>query len=126
MQVSWQPGDQYLSNFVKLMSVVCRLCVLFQLIFCKITWKESVASLEIEQFLTASGFPAAMMWKTQGSFCSATAFFDQHINVPYSKVRVGVKVRTLRDPLVRIKRSSTCLASAELLNVHLKQKSIFN
>ena len=33
MQVSWQPSNQYLSNFVKLMSVVCRLCWLSQLIF---------------------------------------------------------------------------------------------
>ena len=41
------------------------------------------------------------------------------MRVPYSRVLVGVKVNTLWDPLVLMKRSSTCFASAELLNVHL-------
>ena len=64
--------------------------------------------------------PAAMMWKIQGSLCSPTVLRLQHIKVPYSKVRVGVKVKRLVDPLVRINRSLTVLASAELLKVHLK------
>ena len=62
----------------------------------------------------------------QGSFCTPTMFSLQHINVPYSKVLVGVNVRILFDPFVRINRSSTSLASAELLNVHLKQKYFAN
>ena len=61
-----------------------------------------------------------MMWKIQGSLCSPTVLRLQHIKVPYSKVRVGVKVKRLVDPLVRINRSLTVLASAELLKVHLK------
>jgi hypothetical protein len=47
---------------------------------------------------------------------------DQHIRVPYSKVRVGVKVRTLLVPLDRMYRLLTVLASAELLKVHLLKK----
>ena len=64
--------------------------------------------------------PAAIMWKIQGSLCSPTEFLDQHIRVPYSNVRVGVKVRRLVEPFVRINRLLTVLASAELLNVHLQ------
>ncbi len=90
-----------------------------QLHRCVLTWNESVDSLTTEQFCTASGFPAAMMWKTQGSLCWPTALELQHMRVPYSRVRVGVNVSTERDPLVRMNRDSTCLASAELLNVHL-------
>ena len=66
-----------------------------------------------------SMLPAAIMWKIQGSLCSPTEFRLQHISVPYSNVRVGVKVRRLVEPLVRIKRLLTVLASAELLKVHL-------
>ena len=67
-----------------------------------------------------------MIWKMHGSFCTPTMFSLQHINVPYSNVLVGVNVRILFDPFVRINRSSTSLASAELLNVHLKQKYFAN
>ena len=66
--------------------------------------------------------PAAIMWKIQGSLCSPTEFRLQHIRVPYSNVRVGVKVRRLVEPLVRIKRLLTVLASAELLKVHLQKR----
>jgi hypothetical protein len=69
--------------------------------------------------------PAAMMWKMQGFLYSPTIFRLQHIKVPYSSVRVGVKVSMLVDPLVRINRLVTVLASAELLKVHLKQKLLF-
>lgn len=67
----------------------------------------------------ASHSPAAMMWKTQGSLCSPTALRLQHMSVPYSRVRVGVKVSTDLEPLLWMKRCSTCFASAELLKVHL-------
>ena len=50
-----------------------------------------------------------MMWKTQGSFCCPTVLLLQHMSVPYSSVLVGVKVSTEVDPLVRMKRSSTCV-----------------
>ena len=63
-----------------------------------------------------------MIWKTQGSLCSPTVFLDQHMRVPYSRVLVGVKVSTDLEPLVWMKRSSTCFASAELLKVHLQKK----
>ena len=69
-----------------------------------------------------SMLPAAIMWKIQGSLCSPTEFRLQHIRVPYSNVRVGVKVRRLVEPLVRIKRLLTVLASAELLKVHLQKR----
>ena len=67
-----------------------------------------------------------MMWKIQGSLCSPTELRLQHIKVPYSRVRVGVKVKRLVDPLVRINRSLTVLASAELLKVHLKNTADFS
>jgi hypothetical protein len=54
--------------------------------------------------------------------CSPTLLADQHIRVPYSRVRVGVKVRTLLVPLDRMYRLLTVLASAELLKVHLLRK----
>ncbi len=60
------------------------------------------------------------MWKIQGSLCSPTEFRLQHMRVPYSNVRVGVKVKRLVEPLVRINRLLTVLASAELLKVHLQ------
>ena len=68
---------------------------------------------------TVQNLPAAIMWKMQGFLCSPTKFWLQHIKVPYSRVRVGVKVSKLVVPLVRINRLLTSLASAELLNVHL-------
>ena len=68
--------------------------------------------------------PAAMIWNIQGCFCSPTRLLLQHINVPYSNVLVGVNVSTLFDPFVRMNLSSTTLASAELLNVHLQRFQI--
>ena len=60
-----------------------------------------------------------MMWKTQGSFCCPTVLLLQHMSVPYSNVRVGVKVSKLVEPFDRMKGLPTSLASAELLKVHL-------
>ena len=76
--------------------------------------------LEMIQYIWKSkNLPAAIIWKMQGFLCSPTKFWLQHIKVPYSRVRVGVKVSKLVVPLVRINRLLTSLASAELLNVHL-------
>ena len=47
-----------------------------------ITWKELEVKFDIEQFLTGSGFPAAIIWNTHGFDCSPTELRDQHINVP--------------------------------------------
>ena len=72
--------------------------------------------------LVALELPAAIMWKIHGSFCSPTELSAQHMSVPYSKARVGVKVSKLVDPLFRINLVGTVLASAELLKVHLEQR----
>ena len=63
--------------------------------------------------------PAAIMWKIHGSLCSPTEFRLKHMSVPYSNVRVGVKVSKLVEPFDRMKGLPTSLASAELLKVHL-------
>ena len=69
--------------------------------------------------LPAQYIPAAIMWKIHGSLCSPTEFRLKHMSVPYSKVRVGVKVSKLVEPFDRMKGLPTSLASAELLKVHL-------
>lgn len=75
---------------------------------------------KMQKILKLFKLPADTTWKTQGTTCGPSSFFDEHRRVPYCASVVGLYLMTL-EPFSLTKLFTDTICIIELLKLHRNQ-----